>query len=146
MFGDSWPLKDLKSGPTSFPARVCGVGQPHDREQLHCRAHHYLRAKGATDVVIKPRQKDKGADIVALLSPADISDLKLGVQVKWHEGETAETAVRQSDPCDHSSSKAMSSVILVFTLRPFRRPGRNFHLLIACRAAISNSGWEALIT
>ena len=62
------------------------MGQPHDREQLHCRTHHYLQAKGANDVVIKPRQKDKGADIVALLSPADISDLKLGVQVKWHEG------------------------------------------------------------
>lgn len=55
----------------------------------------YLRAKGATDVVIKPRQEDKGADIVALLSLADVSDLKLGVQVKWHAGETDEKAVRQ---------------------------------------------------
>jgi predicted Mrr-cat superfamily restriction endonuclease len=54
-----------------------------------------VEAVGATKVEIVPRLKDKGVDIIATFPVGPISQIGVGIQVKYYQGETGTYAIDQ---------------------------------------------------
>jgi len=55
----------------------------------------FTKSNGAREAKIVPKLHDKGVDIVATFLVGRVAELKVGIQVKHHEGETANKWIDQ---------------------------------------------------